>query len=461
MPAAAAYPGGRPPMQQRPTTTLVLVSIIAAGALVVMTQLEERSARAARGSSPPSADAPADDRRTLAAGDGTRRPIPIEIAPETPPTTTGGSASLSTAAALAGIFELAERLGPALDLVRPDPDPAVLQALRDLVEAGGLTTADLRGASETFARGDARRVALALAAAWAADQGPAADAWLTALGTDRAAESVGAEQESLAAVIALGIAGRSAALETTAADLIEAARNPESEGFPGLTRIRTWFALAELPRYGGVATDLDRWIEGTGDQHRVNSELWALAVRTDPDRFGPTAVEAARTGVVGARAGIESLTGPEHVDRLAALLTPAPGDPNALWAERAAARALAACGNAPSRRALVQALERAGEVERELLVEALYTWREPAEPERVFASQLQLIAALESDADAAGRIADDLDRRLAQWMPRRTPASERRLLDALARVESELAQVPLARERILRWRSALDSVARD
>jgi hypothetical protein len=129
------------------------------------------------------------------------------------------------------------------------------------------------------------------------------------------------EQEALAAVRALGLAGRSEALHDVTGALIDRATLGEEQGFGGLSRLRTIFALAVLEA-GVDVPELEGWIERSGREPRVGGELWGLAVRTAPSLWVEPVIDAARSGDREALVGVESLTG---VEQRAAVLDLATG----------------------------------------------------------------------------------------------------------------------------------------
>ena len=388
---------------------------------------------------------------------GARDRLNLDLALESDPDARfpGPAEGGSTSSAVASIVALGAELGSRLDLVSPHPDPAMLGALRELVLSSDLDAATLRVGADEYERGDPRRVALVLASGWAAEHDVATDEWLLALAVDRETTSTGAEQESLAAILALDLAGREDAVEQSARAILEGALDESDEGFPGLTRIRAWFALEALDRFEGDRAELDQWLAATTQEHRIASELWALAGRTDPDGYADVAVERAVAGDAEARACIETLTGERHRARLTELVERSDTDEAAPWVARSAARALVADAAQDSRNALLGALERASINDRDYLLEALHTWREPAQPERAYASQLLLMAELSSDEQARERIATDLERRIEQWLVRRDGQAESRLLTALAEVEGQLASDDAAIELLNAWRAAL------
>ncbi|QDU65326.1 hypothetical protein [Engelhardtia mirabilis] len=447
-------------MRRLPMILTVALVFVAGTTVMLLERSGGKAVAAAVGGSPSTAETRA-EQHSLLASKPSRKLATIPAGREgrsqaTSAATPPEHGALARAeAAIAAIATLGAELGTELDLVRPDPDPAVLAALRELVLEGGLQVQQLEAAAASLERGDPSRVALVLASGWAGSQGPQSDGWLAGLATDRRDTSIGAEQESLAAIKALDQAGRESALAGTARSLLDEAYAGADEGFPGLTRIRTWFALAAMDSFDGDPEELSRWLIDAKDEHRVACELWALAARTAPEPYADLAIDGALAGNAEARAGIETLIAPQYTDRLAGLLDRIDSDEAAPWIARSAARGLVASASPAARERLAVALKDAGDNERDLLLEALHTWREPTSPEDVYASQLELAGKLGGDEQARERILGDLDRRFELWMVRRNSPAEARLRAALDRIESRVAGDPDAARRVANWIAAL------
>lgn len=327
-------------------------------------------------------------------------------------------------AALEELVERGSELGLRLDLVSGRPDPDALAELRDLVVAGRIDAARLRARASELPGGDPRRVVLVLVTAWARDVTSEDEAWLhrTAVGWNLA--SVDAEHEALAGVWALDLGRRAATLERVVGDLLERHRGAAAgdESFPGLSRIRVWHALRGLERFDGPAPLLEGWLSSTNGEQRVGEELWALAARTDPDRWGRLALERAAAGDAAARGGVETLADVRFLDALAELaLDPGP-TANELWCASAAWKAIVSTPHERARRLVAERLASSSAMEREVILEALRTWRTPPRPERTFASLRDLEAALAEDPRARDRLALELDRRRRAWALRRDDA---------------------------------------
>lgn len=328
-------------------------------------------------------------------------------APET--SIRAGHPELDPNGALGALLALADGEEVQLDLSGPELDLALLARLRDLVRAGDLSAETLAEACGGFAPGDARRSLLVLAASFARGHGPQTDRFFSALAV---VEDGGddLEQEALAAVRALGLAGRSEALAEIAGSLIERANLGEQQGFAGLARLRVVFALAALER-APTGFDLEVWLDRSGREPRIGGELWALAVRSGPQVWGERAITAALAGDHQARLGLETLTGPEHREAIAALALAG----NDSWVERSAWRALVAAEDSASFELVELELRTAGADRREWLAEALHTWRAPARPEVALVRAVALVDALGPQSDASQRVLDELDARFARW----------------------------------------------
>lgn len=332
---------------------------------------------------------------------------------------------LEPAAALAAVAGVGQRLGTDLDLVTPDPDPAVLRELRGIVERADLQAATLLDEAEGFAVGDPRATALVLACAWARPGGEA-DARLVEIGAAREQSGAAAEQHALAAVWALALGGRAEGLEELGLRLFREARGEDGRlEFTGLTSVRAWFTLAAIERASPAWNELfeaQLRPRGAGPDRPIR-HLWALAVRTDPERWGRAALEAARQGDDRARSGIEELTGARWVPELEALVA-AGDDP---WRQGSALRALAAIPTERARAAVRDALS-GDAVTREQALEALRAWHPAQRGIAGLASAQELARALGSDQDALGALAAGFARAADHFEAARLDPAERAAL---------------------------------
>lgn len=331
------------------------------------------------------------------------------------------------------LVELANRPAVELDLVNRAGLLPLLRDVRGIMETTKVPSSRLRARTGTFPTGDVRRLVLVLATAWAEDTDGSGETWLLELAGRWNLQSNDGEQEALAAVLALDLGGRREALEQLVGYLLERHRGEASgeESFPGLTRVRTWFAIRGLERFEGPEPVLEAWITGVAGEQRVAQELWALAVRSDPQVWGPRALASARSGELAGLAGVELLCDEERVEELVELALEPGESASELWRACSAWRALVATDDERARSLVVERLDEARPIEREMILEALKTWRPSPQPEASLASLLVLRTRLEQDQEAAGRLDAGLEEHWLHWYVRRDPEGETRMLSAL------------------------------
>ena len=349
---------------------------------------------------------------------------------------------------IASIVAVASDPNLPLDFTRPQLDLELLRALRDAVRAGDVDAAALALACSTRQPGAIERQVLVLAAAFARDHDSETDAFFSELAAVEGGDPA-VEQEALAAVRALGLAGRSEALYDVTGALIDRATLGEEQGFGGLSRLRTIFALAVLEA-GVDVPELEGWIERSGREPRVGGELWGLAVRTAPSLWVEPVIDAARSGDREALVGVESLTG---VEQRAAVLDLATGRTSGgdQWLERAAWRALVTSGDSDSFEVLERELAIAGPERHEQLAEALHTWRRAPRPEAALVNALVLSSALEAGSPGREQVVSALEDRFARWTLSRDDEGAARLAAAIRSAEARGGLAPEVVETLERW----------
>ncbi len=362
----------------------------------------------------------------------------------------------SSSAALDRILALTGEPDFALDLTRPALDLQLLARLRDLVRDGDLSAAALIEACHAHPPGDERRALLILAASFASEHRPETDRYFTglALGDLDGGHGAELERESLAAVRALVLAGRSVSLGEIAGSLIARSTLGEEQGFAGLTRLGASFALAALETTPPGA-DLESWLDASGHEPRVGAELWALALRSRPEDWTERAVDAALAGDRQAQAGLEALTGSVGREAVVGLATGHVAGADD-WTRRSAWRALVAAEDSASFELVERELRTAGADRREWLAEALHTWRAPARPEVALVRAVVLVDALGPQADASQRVLDELDARFARWALDCDSEARARMAAA---IESRPGAAALGSEvarRLAEWRAHAD-----
>ena len=369
---------------------------------------------------------------------GSEGPRPAEAAHEAPPEARAGLGEASPAPEsdedpLDLLAELADRPAVELDLVSRAGLLPLLKEVRGIMETVRVPAPRLRARTGTFPTGDVRRLILVLATAWAEDADGSGETWLLELAGRWDLQSNDGEQEALAAVLALDLGGRRAALEQLVGYLLERHRGEASgeESFPGMTRVRTWFAIRGLERFEGPDPVLEAWITDVAGEQRVAQELWALAVRSDPEVWGPRALASARSGELAGLAGVELLCDADRVEELGELALEPGESASELWRACSAWRALVATDDERARALVVERLAEARPIEREMILEALKTWRASPGPETSLASLLVLRTLLEQDQEAVARLDAGLEEHWLHWFVRRDA-------EAVARMKSVL-----------------------
>ncbi len=353
---------------------------------------------------------------------------------------------------LAAIVAFGQSLGPELDLVKPEPDPAQLQRLRDLTLQAGLSVSELTAAAQALQAGDAGRVALVLCTTWGAQPGPESDAWLGSLTKPWGRGSNGQEQEALAAVLALDLGGRTEALMGVAQNLLDQADgDDDTASFPGLTSLRAWHALRGIPALAGGSLDafVENWEERESDRPRVEEELWSLGVRSSVE-VADLAIAEALEGHAVAIAALESVTDEAFIGDLQGLAEKKPTTVEEALAAGAALKGLVASGSSDAI-ATVQNQLGAGLVPREQALEALRTWRRTPQQASTAGAMARLGATLRSDVDAQAAVAKGLERCVARVRFRRSKGERQALREALESALEESSESPAWAGKLRDW----------
>ena len=383
------------------------------------------------------AAASSEDVEADVSGPGEREDASIQGAlgpPSDPPSGPGPDPgpSRDPAPAIAEIVAFGQALGAELDLVKPEPDPAQLERLRELTLSADLSVAELAAAAKLLEAGDAGRVALVLCTTWGAEPGPETDAWLRTLTEPWGRGSNGEEQEALAAVLALDLGGRVEALQATAQRMLDLADGDDDFGsFPGLTSVRAWHALRGIPvlEEGTFESFTDDWAERESDRPRVEEELWSLGVRSSV-AVADLAIAEALEGHSAAIVALESLTDEALVGDLRSLAEKKSTTVDEALTAAAALKGLVA-GGTPDGIATVQGQLGGGLVPREQALEALRTWRRTPRQASTAGAMARFGATLDADADAQAAVALGLDRCVARVRFRRSDEDRRALRKSL------------------------------
>ncbi len=345
------------------------------------------------------------------------------------------------------LIEYGRELGATLDFVKPWPDVEQLQALRSLTLASGVSSAELQSSWATLSVDDPGRVALIAAAAWAEEPNESTDQWLRSLASDWAEQGVVGEQCALAAVLAMDLGGRDGALELAAEELMELSGGDEdSPSFPGLAGIRTWHALRGLRSVdeGAWGPRFERWFAQDSPERRVNEELWALAVRSSAD-WRQRALDDAQKrmavpdgalpgALLGGLAAFPDDPSGEAAPRLRQLAE----SERAGWIAGAAAKAIAASGGEAST-AWFSTRLRGDLVARDQALEALRTWRVPAQPGPTLGRLAAMNPQLGDDADAQAALRLGMERAIDRLRFRRAPARKKNAAAALSAAAASLS----------------------
>lgn len=367
---------------------------------------------------------------------------------------------------IARLIEYGRALGPELDFVKPWPDPAQLEKLRAITLVSGVSASELQQAAGALGANDPGRVALVAATAWAAEPDALTDQWLRGLAADWTEQGVIGEQGSLAAVLAMDLGGRTTALALAAEELMELSGGDEdSPSFAGLAGVRTWHALRGLERVDGAAWSarFERWFTQDTPERRVNEELWALAVRSSEDwrertiqRANDVASGPVDQGVTAVTGGLESL--PRSTSDVAARrIEQLAESERAGWISGAAAKSIAACGTEDSSRWLTARL-RGGLIARDQALEALRTWRLPADPTSTLTRLGRMNTELRNDEGARAALSLGLQRAVDRLRFRRNSARRNDAAAALKAAAALLNQDDPWADQLAEWSRQLRGV---